>query len=219
MDIVDERHTLLPAQGKQILHGVDPIVVLERDSSSGARGQPGEIEPEPAQGGRLSPLRAATVKRDQLGPDQLGHGRLVLELGQGALRDVGAERSRDDELVGVQAQANRPTPGAHASVGEGRADLTGPVELVEPVAELWMRAEGQDLAIDPKCANAVSGAPVDGESEGAGVVGRYAAQVLASVRAAQTAEVTSRGPAEPDRLTDEGTAQPEPKGLDGCGPP
>jgi len=207
--VVDERDVQLPAQRQEILDGIHAIVVLEGNATASTRAQSVEVAREALERSAFTALGAAAVERELLRADPLGDEGLVFELGEGSLDDVLVDRSKNDKLIGVKAQPDSAAPGTRSGIGERGADRSRGVDLLDRVAELWMRVEREDLAVDAERADAVGAAPVDGAGERACIVERQVAQKSASVFRFQAGDVGGGRRAESDRLGDERAAQPE----------
>ena len=149
------------------------------------------------------------MDRELLGADERGDGRLILELADRGVDDLGAGRAEDDELIGMKAEPHAAPFCARGDGDERRGHGAVGIDGVEAIAEERVRVERQHLARDAEGADAVACAPVDGGAERGRVVVRDPAQKRAPRRRLQRAGVTRRRRAKADRLLEKRAAQAE----------
>jgi len=106
MHIVDQGNVKVATDREKVRHVVDPVIVFQGESFSDPNGELTEMVPEATQGGSPVTILSATVNVNDLCADLLCNKALVLEFANGAFRDLLPRRRKQDELVGMKAQAN-----------------------------------------------------------------------------------------------------------------
>ena len=97
--------------------------------------------------------------------------------------------------------------GKGAALPEARDDPVASRQFVQVVSRFGMGFDGQNLAVDPKGADAVGGAKLQRPVEGIGIVPTDGGQMLCPVGPGKRQHVSGSGPPELDGFLSKNTAE------------